>query len=123
MQWKYRVWDVESKKMYYPSDLGDGGNNLTPYGKLVRYYEEIRDVVETRGIPLLWTGLKDKSGKEIYQGDIIELKYKGRWVVEWDNGSAGFFPFNFSYNAPDAETEREVIGNKFENPELITEGK
>ena len=64
-----------------------------------------------------FTGLKDKNGKEIYEGDIIELAkessvydYPYRLLVEWqDNG------FNFQ-----SKCSWYVIGNIYENPELKT---
>lgn len=73
------------------------------------------------GILLQFTGLKDKNGKEIYEGDILrctsesmpfnnEIKWysSGFWLI--DQHGNGHLP-NMEY--------REIIGNIYENPELI----
>lgn len=94
-----------------------------------------------------YTGLKDKNGKEIYEGDIVEWVFfyerlganmgvkecdtivKGiiRWkqggfileVIENDFENAGYYSISALYT--DTESDVEIIGNIHDNPELIKE--
>jgi hypothetical protein len=75
--------------------------------------------VENSGFLTEWqqfTGLKDKNGKEIYEGDVIEYIRGGRRrlrVVEWDEGRIGWS------NVFENRLDNEIIGNICENPELL----
>ncbi len=80
-----------------------------------------------------YTGLHDKNGTEIYEGDIVRIHpmpeepqvVHGTAEVYWDNGNAefGLRPIRTN-NAPEetwagwSEEFWEVLGNHFENPEL-----
>ena len=77
------------------------------------------------------TGLKDKNGKEIFEGDILD--YKGRKaLVRW-HGSYASFIYRFVDELQKRKTEWkplylaymkcEIIGNIYENPELLEESK
>ena len=70
-----------------------------------------------------YTGLKDKNGKEIFEGDVIVTSAKPgskKYVVEYSEHGEwciGIFLLSSSYDTC------EVIGNMYENPELLEESQ
>lgn len=104
---KFREWSTKYKEMIdwevfkNKTDLGAVLNNE---------YENI--------IHMQYTGLKDKNGKEIYDGDIIIWSEK-RYKIVWHEKIAGFVMENNGIERPDIEFDIEIIGNIYENPELI----
>lgn len=71
------------------------------------------------------TGLKDKNGKLIWENDILNLKNgkavviwdKAEWRINWIIDTIWRRDLHFWVNEDDWECE--VIGNKFDNPELL----
>lgn len=72
-----------------------------------------------------YTGLKDKNNKEIYEGDIVTL-HNSKYKVIFNSKEAGFVlrDDEFEMNIPFTNNNNkrmEVIGNIYENPELLKE--
>ena len=63
-----------------------------------------------------FTGLHDKNGKEIYEGDIV-TDGVGRYKIIYDLKLAGYQPYCIFRDEP--ENYCEVIGNIFDDPELV----
>lgn len=124
---KFRVWSEEDRE--YRTDCRLTELFTSETGTPATVYSDEGDRFDIEQ----YTGLKDKNGKEIYEGDIVFFftehfdKATGGFdgedehnaTVEWfDNG------FAFMDKAPyDPNIECEVIGNIHENPELLEDGK
>lgn len=113
-RFKFRFWNPEEKRFEY--DLLD--SRTTYQNPFLR--EDI--------IPCQFTGLLDKQGKEIYEGDILSAKGRPNMEIVWNQDRCKF-EFNIKPEGdihwevlPDlfsASKFWEVIGNICENPELI----
>ena len=71
-----------------------------------------------------YTGLKDKNGKEIYEGDIVKMEHTDMYGTVWETFDVKFIDDWHGYNFPKNHAHTmsktfEVIGNIHENPELI----
>ena len=120
---KFRAWDIQTESMRDVLVI-DWVNELIDLsgGIIERRPHEV--------ILMQYTGLKDKNGVEICEGDIVETVYNGEvfaGVVVYDLSEVDFkvtdgkekYGRNFQYLA--GNDENEVIGNRYENPGLLKE--
>jgi len=127
---KYKWWDKESKSMLGP-ELDENYKILTAAkGEMFLVDTSRQDEDgwdwEMDVVWLQYAGLKDKNGKEIYEGDIYHqgdrnIRYV---VVRGDTGLIGEQIGTHSYAGLQHWKDKiEVIGNRWGNPELLGEGR
>ena len=119
---EFRVWDNIHEIMMKLSEV----NTYSTIDIISNVFKESLNVMQ-------YTGLKDKNGVKVFQGDIVEAmqeyelgedKWYGIGEVEFYNGSFVFrYKIDDSWGLLTGFDEIEVIGNKFENPELLGENK
>ena len=127
---KFRAWCPIKKEMYEPFTLWKAilENNV--------FVHKYKDIL------MQYTGLKDKNGKEIYEGDILRINnnnydpdyesfFVGICMVSWKGVSFSFDIIKNDMKIPQALDSSgmwhigegdttEIIGNIYENPELLT---
>ncbi|MGR6115733.1 YopX family protein [Aeribacillus composti] len=124
MEIKFRAWDKENEVMIYPK-------GILFDGRVVNFSCGILEPFE--GCELMqYTGLKDKNGKEIYEGDLLTdygeapplyVEYSEKhgaycFVDKFDpSGTVYYTPLMIYYE------QMEVIGNIYANPELLEVAK
>ncbi len=126
---KFRAWDSNLKKMRYTYDdkqtfaIDFSGNPFSYSHGNAPFTHWAWDDLSL----MQYTGLKDKNGKEIYEGDILRLRNASNWEVQYvpekcrymivhpENNPKGFALTNSNIKADNPE----VIGNVYESPDLI----
>ena len=124
---KYRAWDSWRKRMSAVDRIYIDTKGVRLYDDFGEYWRDFSDVELMQS-----TGLKDKNGKEIFEGDIIT---NGTSIVDVKshptlgfytvvNGEERFFGSNISIKDFENDVEEfssvtEIIGNIYENPELL----
>ena len=115
---KFRAWDSTSRRwttdIVRHTDMGNRTLQLKPPVRDPSFQVEI----------MQYTGLKDRHGVEIYEGDILSSPSMPNSPVEFQRGSFNAVYADGSHDEWEAPLWRysvEVIGNIYENPELLEE--
>jgi len=135
---KFRAWNKKGKRWIYH------GTIETVNGNLYEYFDVDRSVFVKVGNPhhfevVEYTGLKDKNGEEIYEEDVVKLRWRDNSISKpkWEEGNGevkvdekfgtwliGDYSLLGQEEDDDImESTIEIIGNVWENPKLLKDKK
>lgn len=101
---KFRAWDPITNRMI---------NNNDTLAHWYRFYTQFKSVMQN-------TGLNDKNGKDIYEGDIVKADKHLYEVTINCYGTFGIDIYEYKIGLP-STFPLEIVGNIYETPELLNE--
>jgi len=113
----FKIWDKTTKVFSNPYDYAIRMDGTIIYNW---DHDEWTEAIDIDPEILQYTGLKDKHGNKIYEGDIVQIEYRSQvidGIVQWDILNCAYLVDNCGICGP--EQSVRVLGNIFENPELI----
>ncbi len=126
---KYKAWHKEEKKMYEVMMIDFLGKRLMLGGtekRQITKQAKLEDVVM-----LEFTGLKDKNGVDIFEGDLVKSESHEPSVYDIKFIEGGFcathpnlegYPTDINHFYPSTGCEIQIVGDIFNNQELISGG-
>jgi hypothetical protein len=135
---KFRAWDLKTKKMHTVENINFCGRKTVTV-----QYNPVKKICLDSAILMQYTGAKDKNGVEIYEGDIIhwdpvhpiesytptyaKTKPLNDYIIQWNDARCEFWaePSELGHaysniSQADLSMNWKVIGNIYENPELVS---
>lgn len=128
---KFRIfWD--GVMFYSPSVMSEEcyeGTGATNIDHCYLYLNKVLEDISNNDKIMQYTGIKDKNGKDVYEGDIFKssklknnfnvvfCEESGKWKLKNEKS------FNLSLYSSFEIMKCEVIGNIYENPEIIVKGE
>ncbi len=132
---KFRAWEVNLKEMIHVDDIQFRNNEIIKIDGIELHPKEDQPVMintksawrivdEDDAILMQYTGLKDKDGKEIYEGDIVKDCDTSdmHFEVKWDEDKLGYYmptEFDEEYVYSLNTVKLEIIGNIYEHGDLL----
>lgn len=123
---KFRAWDKSKRRMLdveqLEFDLNGELVSIFCHGPIFSNDSEnmIGEIPDLSRVVLMqYTGLHDKNGREIYEGDIIKNEHGQVMEVQYFPESAAFGVGDYYLRTIGAGTSLEVIGNIFEDKQLL----
>jgi len=148
---KFRAWHTKANKMFSAEEMGEDQLMILPDGRgfiNVHGGDTALSILHPEMIPMQFTGLHDKNGKEIYESDIFRLEESDdngdiviylviTWVKEWcmfatlrtdeysDYLKKGIEaldePMFWTYTLEDTDNHKYFLcGNVYANPDLLS---
>ena len=117
---KFRAWDNWRKRMSVVDRIYIDTEGVRLYDDFGEYWRDFRDVKLMQS-----TGLKDKNGKEIFEGDIVKMSkdvYSEPTYYEVVRHRGGAYRLDSKQHGCELwlrHTDCEVVGNVYENRELL----
>lgn len=129
-RFKFRAWDYTHKKMMfdvYPLRVVAGKEEIyipsVNFSKNGEGHDAVLTMQGNFSSCMQSTGLTDKNGKEIFEGDIVQLDKDcdGWWggEVKYSEEEALFFIEHDSFEDWNLVADYKIIGNIYENPNLL----
>lgn len=137
-RFKFRAWDKRSNQMHYNDFIVTATGFISAINHcsndyMTMYFEQNDLETDKNCVLMQCTGLKDKNGKLIYESDIVKFNYDTDEIIavvscDDNEGQVGYYLNTTDYFKDKYVTDYdfykndyEVIGNIYENKELLNE--